>query len=184
MRKGFTLIELLIVIGILAVLATVVVLILNPVQLLAQARDSQRLSDLNSVKSAIGLYLSTVASPTVAAGPTCTITGCNTSGPFSGESVTSSTVVTSGGWVPIDLTVTTGGSALAALPLDPTNSGAYFYAYKGDATNRTFELDGRLESTKYRDLMITDGGNKNTCTSTYTESTCYYEIGTDPGLDL
>lgn len=184
MKRGFTLIELLIVIGILAILAVAVVLVLNPVQLLAQARDSQRISDLGSVKSAIGLYLSTVASPSIAAGPTCTATGCSTGGPFGGESVTSSTVVTSGGWVLIDLTVTTGGSPLSALPLDPTNSGSYFYAYKGDATNRTFELDGRLESTKYRDLMVTDGGNKNTCTSTYTESTCYYEIGTDPALDL
>ena len=35
MKKGFTLIELVIVIGILAILATVVVLVLNPAQLLA-----------------------------------------------------------------------------------------------------------------------------------------------------
>ncbi|MGC9603563.1 MAG: type II secretion system protein, partial [Minisyncoccia bacterium] len=41
---GFTLIELLVVIGILGTLATAVVLVLNPAQLLAQARDSTRLS--------------------------------------------------------------------------------------------------------------------------------------------
>lgn len=39
-RKGFTLIELLIVIGILAVLATAVIMVLNPAELLKQARDS------------------------------------------------------------------------------------------------------------------------------------------------
>ncbi|MGC9603258.1 MAG: prepilin-type N-terminal cleavage/methylation domain-containing protein, partial [Minisyncoccia bacterium] len=39
-EASFTLIELLVVIGILGVLATAVVLVLNPAQLLAQARDS------------------------------------------------------------------------------------------------------------------------------------------------
>ncbi len=61
--KGFTLIELLIVIGILAVLATTVVLVLNPAQILAETRDTQRISDLGSVNSAIGLYLATVSNP-------------------------------------------------------------------------------------------------------------------------
>src|SRR3989344_1305406 len=67
-KKGFTLIELLIVIGILAVLATITVLVLNPAQLFAQARDSQRLSDLSSVKGAIALYLTTVDTPSLEAG--------------------------------------------------------------------------------------------------------------------
>ncbi len=64
MKKGFTLIELLIVIGILAILATTVVLVLNPAQILAESRDTQRISDLGSSNSAIGLYLATVGSPT------------------------------------------------------------------------------------------------------------------------
>ena len=183
MKKGFTLIELLIVIGILAILATVVVLVLNPAELLRQARDSQRLSDLGSVKSAIGLYLATVATPTFNAGPTCTATGCNNSGPFGSETVTTSTAVNGTGWVRIDLTQTTGGSPLSALPLDPTNAGSYFYAYKGNDNEKTFEIDCRLESIKYRDMMKSDGGDKNTC-SDYTESTCFYEMGTDPGLNL
>ncbi|MDD4931154.1 MAG: prepilin-type N-terminal cleavage/methylation domain-containing protein, partial [Candidatus Colwellbacteria bacterium] len=44
--KSFTLVELLIVIAILAVLAAAVVVVLNPAELLAQARDSQRSTDL------------------------------------------------------------------------------------------------------------------------------------------
>lgn len=183
MKKGFTLIELIIVIAILAILAAVVVIVLNPAQLVAQARDSQRISDMGSVKIAIAYYLATASSPTIAAGPICTATGCDTGGPFGSESVSTSTLVNGSGWVPNDFTVSVGGSPLPTLPLDPTNSGNYFYAYKGDATNKTFELDGRLESTRYRDTMVNDGGNKNTC-STYIESTCYYEIGTDPALDL
>ena len=63
-QKGFTLLELIIVIGILAVLATVSVLVLNPAQLFAQDRDTTRISDLGTLRSAIGLYLSSVSSPT------------------------------------------------------------------------------------------------------------------------
>jgi len=61
--RGFTLIELLIVIAILAILATVVLLVINPVQMFAQARDSQRIYDLNTLSNATALYLTTVTSP-------------------------------------------------------------------------------------------------------------------------
>jgi len=177
MKKGFTLIELVIVISILAILATVVVLVLNPAQMLAQARDSQRMSDLGSVKSAIALYLATADSPAVGAtskgtvstacwfGTTCTTT-CS--------GISTSTAVDSTGWVNVDLTGTAGGSPLSALPLDPSQTAAYQYTYIGDATNLTFELNANLESTKYSGLEATDGGN---CSSVY-------EIGTAPGLAL
>ena len=91
MKKGFTLIELLIVIGILAILATVVVLVLNPAQLLAQARDSQRMSDLGSLKNAIALYLATADSPTVGAGPYCTAACAQN--PFSGTETVSTSKI-------------------------------------------------------------------------------------------
>jgi len=61
------------------------------------------------------------------------------------------------------LTGTTGGSALAALPVDPTNSAAYQYYYKASNSALTYELDGILESTKYSGLMATDGGDKAGC---------------------
>ncbi|HEY4526144.1 MAG TPA: prepilin-type N-terminal cleavage/methylation domain-containing protein, partial [Candidatus Paceibacterota bacterium] len=46
-RSSFTLIELLIVIAIVAILSTVVIITLNPAELLRQSRDSVRLSDLS-----------------------------------------------------------------------------------------------------------------------------------------
>lgn len=53
-KKGFTLIELLIVIGIIAVLAGVVIVALNPARQFAQARDTQRTSHVNTLLNAVG----------------------------------------------------------------------------------------------------------------------------------
>ena len=63
MRKGFTLIELLIVIGILAILSTAAVLILNPAEIIKEARDVQRISDLKALKNAIEFYLARATQP-------------------------------------------------------------------------------------------------------------------------
>jgi prepilin-type N-terminal cleavage/methylation domain-containing protein len=53
-KKGFTLIEILIVIGIIAILATVVLIAINPARQFAQARNSQRVSNVNTLLNAIG----------------------------------------------------------------------------------------------------------------------------------
>lgn len=53
-QKGFTLIEILIVIGIIAVLAAVVLVAVNPARQFKLARDAQRTSNVNAILNTIG----------------------------------------------------------------------------------------------------------------------------------
>jgi len=62
-KKGFTLLELLIVIGIIAILSVILVIVLNPAETLRKARDSQRMSDLNALKTALGIYITSTSTP-------------------------------------------------------------------------------------------------------------------------
>ncbi|OGC51290.1 hypothetical protein A2982_04235 [candidate division WWE3 bacterium RIFCSPLOWO2_01_FULL_39_13] len=56
-KKGFTLIELLVVIVIIATLAVVVFVALDPVRRFAEARNSRRWTDVNSVLTAVHEYV-------------------------------------------------------------------------------------------------------------------------------
>ena len=103
-RKGFTLIELLVVIAIIAVLSVVVILSLNPAELLRQARDSNRISDAATLKSAISLYLADVTSPFIGTSTLCYvgISLASTTSPWTpnaaGTWVQTSATTTCGAW--------------------------------------------------------------------------------------
>jgi prepilin-type N-terminal cleavage/methylation domain-containing protein len=54
MRNGFTLIEILVVIGMLGILASTALVAINPLHQFAQARNAQRISNVNAILGAIG----------------------------------------------------------------------------------------------------------------------------------
>ena len=188
-QKGFTLIELLVVVSIIAILSVFVILTLNPAQMLKQARDSQRISDMTTLKSAMALYLADVASPSIGTTGLCyasavlapSTSGCG--GRMTAATVTTTTAAnaastTGNGWIPVNFAAISAGSPLGSEPIDPVNNATYFYSY---ATNGTpsfqFEIDAHMESTKYAqggtsDVESTDGGSSSTV----------YEVGTNLGL--
>lgn len=177
-KKGFTLLELLIVIGILAILSTTIVLVINPAELLAKARDSQRISDLNTLKTAIAFYMTEKPDPFIGtydqtyshvSGVKCATT----------ESSSASTTpdINGTGWIPINLASLPGGSPIGALPIDPSPTskdaadGRYYVYLVNDAATG-FKLISRMESTYYKtdpnNVGKNDGG----------EEEQLYEVGT------
>lgn len=56
-QRGFTLIELLVVMGIIAGLASVVLIAINPSRQFAQTRNTQRIANINAILNAIGQYI-------------------------------------------------------------------------------------------------------------------------------
>ncbi len=201
-HKGFTLIELLVVIAIVAVLSVVVILTLNPAELLRQARDSNRISDMATIRSALSLYLADVGTPnlasstisaegynrcyvTFATNSACNSIGFNTFTTVAGLPSTStnsgaatSTAINASGWLPVNFTLISSGAPLGNLPLDPTNNGNYFYSYAATSTNLSFKLVAEgMESTKYgvggaNNVVSNDGGTRASS----------YEVGTNLNL--
>ena len=56
-QAGFTLIEILIVIGIIAILAAIVLVAVNPSKQFQKANDAQRISNVNAILNAVGQYM-------------------------------------------------------------------------------------------------------------------------------
>ncbi len=161
--KGFTLIELLVVIAIVAVLSVVVVLALNPAELLRQARDSNRISDLANLRSALTFYSTDVSgspSYSLGNGTLCYVDqtlatpfatpGCGAGGAYTkrfaagtttaNQATTSSLkLVNATGWIPVNFTLISSGAPLSALPIDPAPSVAnnLFYAYRPGGNGAT-----------------------------------------------
>ncbi len=177
MRRGFTLVEFGVVVGILAVITLVILAVLNPAERFRESRDAQRIADLTTLKKAVSLYLAVLKNPYLdgaglpAKAGSCkdnfwaSVSGAEES--FSGspnQYTSAGTMVDGTGWLPIDLTKIPGGAPIAELPVDPINSPEQAYTYRCNSTNLSFELNAKMESSRYQkdgddDAEFTDGGD-------------------------
>jgi len=187
LNKSFTLIELLIVIAILALLMSIIIITLNPSEMLKKSRDTKRISSLKALNNALGIFQAT--KPTTSTGtayivyisiPDSSSTCANLSLPTlpDGYTYQCSTVAnyrkTDGtGWIPVNFNSLDIGSPISSLPIDPTNTTStnLFFTY---TTGGSWELNAILESSANKlsgdnDKTSLDGG----------DSYSTYEIGTD-----
>lgn len=120
LKRGFTLIELLLVIGIIAILAAIVIVAINPTKQLGDARDAQRRADVNTILNAVYQYSIDNNGNLPTSITTTNLVICK-----SGVNV-------SCGADGVDLNVLT-GSYVVALPSDPqsaTATGTNYYIVK------------------------------------------------------
>ena len=169
-QKGFTLIELIIVITILVLLGVVVIVLIDPAEILAQSRDSQRISDLASLKGATQLVLSAGNPTTGTCGTNHSAAATSTAGLlYTSTSTAATTQLANGnGWIPINYTATSTptGRALTSLPIDPKNTETSEFYYRWACVRSggiySYEIDAKLESAKYAtedNKASKDGGN-------------------------
>lgn len=162
--KGFTLVELLVVIAIIGVLAAVVILVINPLELIHRSRDATRLKDLDNLSQAINLALheGSLSSNSIVS------ILCKETNNYScsGKSNINNRLTDGTGWVKINFT-SQNAIKVPTLPIDPVNDENYHYTYCAD--NDKWELNASLESGQLGYKVADDGGN----------SADQYEIGSD-----
>jgi type IV pilus assembly protein PilA len=126
LRRGFTLIELLLVIGIIAILAAIVIVAINPTKQLGDARNAQRRSDVNTILNAVYQY-ALDHNGNLPSGIGTTLTEiCRSDSPSEcGGSYVNLNVLT--------------GSYIVAVPRDPrtsTDTGTTYFIKKDATTSR------------------------------------------------
>ncbi|MFH1188493.1 MAG: prepilin-type N-terminal cleavage/methylation domain-containing protein [bacterium] len=181
-RKGFTLIEISMVVVIVLILATVAIVVLNPVQKLAQSRDGKRVTDLKTLDGAIELALFSGDPIDNTENGKVYLSLPDTNGILdddcreSGEYPTLPALsggweyrcmadgidirkIDGSGWLPIEFSnMTSMPSLLSILPVDPDNTINNYYAYSKGLEFGEYSLFTPIESTKYASLTIEDGG--------------------------
>lgn len=161
-KFGFSIPEIMLVVGIIAILASASLVLLNPVQAIKRSRDAVRFHDLNTLKSAIVLAVQN-GSPF---GARClSVSPC--------DSLSNSPFADGTGYVDLDLT-----GYISRLPRDPRHNAGSFtdllnqssdasYQFAHDNLGN-FEIRARLEAKDNAAKYVDDGG----------DDSGYYEIGT------
>ncbi len=178
-NKGFTLIELLIVITILALIASITVIAINPADIFKRTRDSQRISDLDSIRTAINFYIVNTFSSNLG-DPTKTYSHIANVSCLSRQSIaTTSQLVNGTGWIPVNLLSLGITPPLSKWPVDPspttaTGDPSYYYVYLTNSTSSTFEITANMESDQY-----SNGGSNDVESKDGGKIPDLYEIGTE-----
>ena len=154
-HSGFTLIELLVVIAIIGVLAAVVLLAINPAAMLRRGRDSQRQSDLTTLRKAVDLYMAGSTNPTYVPGcaaAACSLAQDSNMTAAAGGCCTTTDAAQSGWLVPFSVTCQADAVSpdvsewIAKLPVDPSNGTALQYKYVTNAAGDKYSLAAKLEN--------------------------------------
>lgn len=165
--RGFTLVELLIVMAIVGVLAVIVMLIINPIELNKRSHDTARLTDLANLQQAINVAAQEATNSSAA------ILCAGGSAPCDGRSDTGGRTSNGTGWVTVDLS-TAKSVSIPTLPVDPINNGSYHYSYCSDGN--AWEINADLESAQQQPKRGTDGGDDKRNSST---TAAIYEVGSN-----
>ena len=175
LHSSFTLIELLIVIAILAVLMSVIIITINPSEMLKRTRDTRRISDLKTLNNAIQYFQASLPDASLGSLNTVYVSIPDTSATCanlglpslpSGWSYKCSTPdnyrkVDGTGWIPINFKQLDIGAPISALPIDPINqttTGNYYTYVVGGG----WEISAIFESQKYlSEVSPNDGGDSD-----------------------
>jgi prepilin-type N-terminal cleavage/methylation domain-containing protein len=121
-KKAFTLLEILLVVGIIAILAGIVIVAINPSKQIATVRNTQRQSDIKQINSALQQYFIDHGSypPSILDATTLTEI-CDTDDAPAPSGVTCTNLVDLSVLVP---------TYLAAIPKDPNATTTNYAGYK------------------------------------------------------
>jgi prepilin-type N-terminal cleavage/methylation domain-containing protein len=210
-NQGFTLLELLIVIAIIAILSVILVLVLDPAETLKKSRDSQRMSDLSTLKTALGLYSTSTTTPFMGGASSNTACKGSTSSDaayaasdkvfysatpitdtlLDGSSTASqpaanasaSAAVDGTGWLPVNLASLPGGSPISNLPMDPVNT---VTSAAVTSTDLVYRYVCSEKTLKYEiDARLESNAytvDDNKMSKDGGNNSAYYEVGTDLSL--
>lgn len=127
-KKGFTLVEVLLVVVIIAILAAIVIVAINPGRQIAQANNTQRSSDVQTILNAVKQYT------------------IDNRGTLPAAVTTTATVIGSGA-AQIDICGVLVPTYVAAMPFDPTATGASYTSCASYDTGYTIAKDANSRVT-------------------------------------